>query len=282
MRTIVFLSLVFFLSLASPVSAIPVLNGLGFDSGDWAIIGVPVHNYQALPVQRDLGTFITRDMGLMKKIQKDWDLESTFEDKCDYHYALKFYRNGELMRTVKLNLHCGYLTWDGMSYEFNPVRFEEFRTAARPIDWSRISFADLSLVKQAIHALDTDPNVYWYDDVYPYTYPGYFMLAVNNLPWNANLDSLDVAVKKNLVGEIASNNFYLKKYFHVVRNDKLYVRYMVNCESQIANRVSPQMRYLKWRSHLQEADSVRIVAIGINQGRYQKLMKKKSFTGRRD
>lgn len=251
-----------------------VLQDLNLDNGEWVIIGIPVHNYRAVPVQRDLGTFITKDKTLMKEIQKGWDLDLTFEDKCDYHYALKFYCNDVLVRTFKLNLYCGYLTSDGMSYEFAPQRFDEFKSHAKPIDWSRISFADLNLLKRAIETLENKPDIYWYEDVMPYKYSGYFMLAVNNLPWNSNIDSLDRAMQKNLEGEIKDNNFYLKKYFHVIRGDKLYVRYMVNCDPFLAQRVAPEDRYLPWRSHLEQTDSVRIVAIGLNQERYRKIMGK--------
>jgi len=252
-----------------------ILQDLNFDQGNWVIIGIPVHNYRAVPVQKDLGTFITKDLGLMSRIQKGWDLSPTFDDKCDYHYALKFYQNERLVKTLKLNLYCGYLTWDGLSYEFNPNQFSEFKSHAKPIDWSRISFADLGLLKQAVETLETTPNIYWYEDVQPYKYGGYFMLAVNNLPWNTNVDSLDRAVQNDLLAEINDDNFYLKKYFHVIRGNKMFVRYMVNCDPFLANRVAPERRYLPWRSHLEQTDSVRIVAIGLNQTRYQKIMSKK-------
>lgn len=251
-----------------------VLQDLKLDQGDWVIIGIPVHNYRAVPVQKDLGTFITKDKNLMKTIQQGWDLDLTFEDKCDYHYALKFYCDDQLIRTVKLNLYCGYLTSDGMSYEFAPQRFDEFKQHAKPIDWSRISFADLSLLKRAVETLENKPDVYWYEDVQPYKYSGFFMLAVNGLPWNADVDSLDRVMKQNLAGEIKDDDFYLKKYFHVIRGDKLYVRYMVNCDPFLAQRVAPENRYLPWRSHLEQTDSVRIVAIGLNQERYRKIMGK--------
>lgn len=251
-----------------------VLEDLNLANGDWVIIGIPVHNYRAVPVQKDLGTFITKDLSLMKSIQQSWDLDLTFEDKCDYHYALKFYKDDVLMHTIKLNLYCGYLTSDGFSYEFAPQRFDEFKSHAKPIDWSRISFADLSLLKIAIETLETKSEIYWYDDVQPYKYSGYFMVAVNGLPWNANIDSLDRAMQQKLATEVKGDDFYLKKYFHIVRGGKLYVRYMVNCDPFMAQRIAPEQRYLPWRSHLEQTDSVRIVAIGLNQERYRKIMTK--------
>ena len=266
------ISLLLFFSLTS-LSAKQILSDLNFGSGKWVVIGVPVHNYKSLPVQEELGTFIMKDLNLMKSIQKSWDLDLTFEDKCDYHYALKFYQNSQLIRTVKLNLHCGYLTFDGLSYDFDPARFGEFKQSATAIDWSRISFGDLDLLKLAIRTLDDKPNVFWYEDVYPYTYSGYFMIGVNNLPWNASLDSLDQEVYQGIRLTTNQDNFYLKKYFHVVRGDKLFVRYLVNCEEQFAQTFPVENQYLKWRSHLQGTDSVRVVAIGINQSRYQRIMR---------
>ena len=271
---LIIFSLLFGISIAGLQSK-TILQDLNFSQGDWVIIGIPVHNYRALPVQTDLGTFISKDKNLMKRVQQSWDLDPTFEDKCDYHYAIKFYLDDQLIRTIKLNLYCGYLTWDGLSYEFDPNKFDEFKSNATPIDWSRISFADLNLLKQAIQTLDGKPDVYWYDDVNPYRYSGYFMLAVNGLPWNTNIDSLDQAIHYRISGQIQNEDFYLKKYFHVVRGDKLFVRYMVSCDPFLAQRVAPEDRYLPWRSHLEQTDSVRIVAIGLNQERYKKIMSKK-------
>ncbi len=251
-----------------------ILQDLNFEQGNWVVIGIPVHNYRAVPVQKDLGTFIAKDISLMQRVRQSWDLDPTYEDKCDYHYSLKFYKDDILVRTVKLNLFCGYLTWDGLSYEFDPSKFNDFKSHAKPIDWSRISFADLDLLKRAVETLESKPDIYWYDDVMPYKYSGYFMLAVNNLPWNADIDSLDNAMQSQLVTEIKNDDFYLKKYFHVVRGDKMFVRYMVSCDPFLAQRVAPEQRYLPWRSHLDQTDSVRIVAIGLNQERYRKIMSK--------
>ncbi len=255
-------------------SAKKVIEDLDFDTGDWALIGVPLHNYKSLPIQRDLGTFITKDRAFMQQIQQSWDLALTFEDKCDYHYALKFYREGELINTIKLNLHCGYLTSDGFSYSFNPSEFERFKQHAKPISWSRISFGDLDLLKKAIQRLDKTKGVYWYEDIDQYRYPGYFMLSVNGLPWSSNLDSLHTTIQAQIQAQVNSDRFYLKKYYHVFRYDYIHVRYIVNCEESLAKRVEMKQA-LGWRSHLAGRDSVRIVAIGVDEQKYWKIMDKK-------
>lgn len=249
-----------------------VISDLNFLKGDWAIVGVPVHNYQMLPIQNELKTFLSKDRALMLEIQAKWDLPVTFEDKCDYHYALKFYKDGLLMKTLKLNLYCGYLASDGLAYEFNPAEFERFRTRSAPVGWSRISFADLGRLKDAVSKLDRADEVYWYEDVEPYRYSGFFMVSANRLPWNADLDSLEQAVHKMIRKRGGSNQFYLKKYYHLIQGDHLFARYLVNCEESLANKIDQGNQYLGWRSHLHNTDSVRIVAIGINQRRYWELM----------
>jgi hypothetical protein len=252
--------------------ATKVISDLNFLKGDWALVGVPVHNYQMLPIQDELQTFITKDRALMLEIQAKWDLPVTYEDKCDYHYALKFYKDGELVKTLNLNLYCGYLSSDGMAYEFNPAEFERFRARSKPVGWSRISFSDLNRLKDAVTKLDRTKEVYWYEDVEPYRYSGFFMLSINRLPWNADLDSLQREVEKTVRRRGGSDQFYVKKYFHIIEGDQLFARYLVNCEETLAQRIERGDYQLGWRSHLQNTDSVRIVAIGITQRRYWELM----------
>lgn len=249
-----------------------VISDLNFLTGDWALVGVPIHNYQMLPIQEELKTFISKDRALMLEIQAKWDLPITYEDKCDYHYALKFYKDGELVKTLNLNLYCGYLSSGGMAYEFNPIEFERFRSRSAPVSWSRISFADLGRLKDVVSKLDGTDEVYWYEDVEPYRYSGFFVLSVNQLPWNADLDSLQREVEQTVRKRGGSNQFYVKKYFHLIQGDQLFARYLVNCEETLAKRIEKNDYQLGWRSHLQNTDSVRIVAIGISQRRYWELM----------
>ena len=254
-----------------PVKAEKVIKDINFDRGSWAMVGVPLHNYKLLPIQKELSTFITHDTGFMKEIQQAWDFERTFEDKCDYHYALKFYLNDNLVKTLNLNLHCGYVTSEGISFVFNPEEFGRFREHASQISWSRISFADLDLLKKAINKLEQAENVYWYEDVKQYTFPGFIVVSLNGLPWNTDRDSLFNVVEKQIVNKARTTRFYLQRYFHIIRDDKLYIKYIVNCDNAVAGRLEQYADY-PWRSHLHNRDSISILAIGVDRQRYWKLM----------
>ncbi|MFK7969793.1 MAG: hypothetical protein AB8F95_05465 [Bacteroidia bacterium] len=255
------------------VQARQVLTGFDFDEGNWALVGVPLHNYQDIPIQQELGAFILKNASELKQIQTNWNLETTFEDNCDYHYALKFYKDGNLVETVKLNLYCGYLTRDGLSYRFQEKHFETFKQKAKPINWSRITFGTVERMKQAISKLSKQPDVYFYDDPNPYKYPGFFTISVNNLPWDTNVDSVDQVVRKALEGEAGRTDFYLARQYYYVRGDIMFVRYLVNCDESFSSEVPDEKQVLTWRSHFQAADSVRLVAIGVSKKRYKRIMR---------
>ena len=257
-----------------------VLADMDFSKNNWVAIGIPLHNYQLLPIQKDLGTFIIKDMNLMREIQRDWDLKMTFEDKCDHHYSLKFYHAGQLKNTIKLNLYCGYLSYDGLAYEFRKHHFDQFVRNSRPIDWARITFGDPDLLARAVRALSATPDVYWYEDINPYLYAGFFMVIVKSMPWDTNLDSLDRVVKKAISIQARSDDFYLMRYLTDIVKGKVYVRYKVNCDQGFSARIPFQNQYLTWRSHMANTDSVRVVAIGINRNRYQYIMNRSMPTPR--
>ncbi|MEO0473225.1 MAG: hypothetical protein AAF206_26660, partial [Bacteroidota bacterium] len=215
-----------------------VLQGFDFETGDWVMIGVPLHNYQKLPMQEDLRTFITRDRQFLTEIKNAWDLERTFADKCDYHYALKLYKSGILIKTINVNLYCGYLTIGGTSYAFDPTEFDRFTNHGNPISWSRISFGDITKLKSAINKLEAAPNVYWYEDVEQYKYEGYFMLQFNGLPWNTDRDSLMQVVGSKIQQVSGTSAFHLQKYFYIVRGAKVSVSYLVNCDPDLATEMA--------------------------------------------
>ncbi len=252
-------------------SAEKILDDLEFNQGDWALVGIPVHNYKMVPIQQELRTFITRDKSFLNKLKESWDFNITFDDRCDYHYALKFYKENKLVKTVMLNLYCGYISANGFAYEFNPKDFESFKAQARPIKWSRISFGDLEVMKDAVKVLDDSPEVFWYDDVLQYTFSGFFMFSLNGIPWNADVDSLTNEVHDYIIEDTGSEDFHLKRYFHLIEGKRMSVRYMVSCEEPFTDNFGSNM-YVQWRSHLQNTDSVRIVAIGIDQKRYWQLL----------
>ncbi|MEM7657630.1 MAG: hypothetical protein AAF399_15980 [Bacteroidota bacterium] len=265
------LSLFSLLLITLPLSAEQVLGELDFSRGSWAMIGVPVHNYHMMPVQQDLGTFIVHDLQMMQDIQQAWDLEMTFEDNCDYHYSLKFYQDQQLVQTVSVNLYCGYLTINGLSYAFDVREFDRFQQGVTEVPWSRISFGELDLLKEAITTLDKAQEVYWYEDVYQYRYSGFCMVSVNGLPWSSSLDSLQMEVDRKVVDVVGSQDFYLQTYYHMISNDKLSVRYIINCEPWLADRLDGRTT-MAWRNHFHNRDSIRVLAIGLDEQRYRKLM----------
>lgn len=269
MRFIIFL--VFLLS-ANLITAKNILGDLPLQKGEWALVGVPLHNYQLIPLQQELGTFITTNKSLLNDLQSEWDFEQTFEDDCDYHYSLKFYQDKQLVKTVLLNLHCGYVTIEGRSYRFFPEDFDRLKNQASSISWSRISFGDLSVLKKAVITLSSSPEVYWYEDVKQYEYDGFFMLNLNNLPWNSDLDSLQQRLQSAIERKTGSTDFYLQEYFHIVQGEKMSARYLVNCDASTGESLSAYAM-VPWRSHLHNRDSVRILAIGLDRRKYQKLMK---------
>lgn len=263
---------ILFLTPFSHLQAKKVLAGLDFEQGDWAIIGVPLHNYKALPIQKELGTFITRNKDFMKSIKAAWDFPLTLSNDCDHHYALKFYKNGTLMRTLDMNLHCGYVSLNGLSYSINPDEFEKFRKHARPIPWSRITFSDPATLKSAIKVLESQKNVFWYEDVSPYKFTGYFMLNLDKMPWNINTDSLMTVVREKIVEKSGTQNFYLKEYFRYTHDQVMDIRYLVNCEPGLATQLT-KYQYLPWRAHIpNKFAEIHILALGIDEKSFRKLM----------
>lgn len=253
-----------------------VLGDFDFSDGNWALIGVPVHNYQNLPVQNELGTFVTEDPALLNTLQRRWDFEMTFDDKCDYHYSLKLYRDGELKETLMLNLHCGYITLDGFSYSFPAREFDLIKDQARSIPWSRIRFEDPETLKKAITTLDQTEDVFWYEDVQQYMFPGSFMISVNNLHWNTDRDSLHAVVSQYLFDLSSSDDFYLQEYYYLITDGNMVVKYIVNCSESLASQLAEESSaYFRWKSHFQDKDgTISILAIGVDQDRYQDLMER--------
>lgn len=269
MRILAFITCLFCLQPA--VFADYILRGMNFSQGKWAMVGVPLHNHMLVPIQKELRTFITNDQVFLADLQRTWNFEQTFDDKCDYHYALKFYQNNTLVRTFEINLYCGYITIEGMSYLFPAKEFERFRAQANIIPWSRISYADLQALQNAIFTLEKSPDVYWYDDVNPYKYPGFIMLGLDNLPWSSDMDSLGATLSDWIVGQTGRTEFYLKKHFHYLKNDRLHVRYLVNCHESLSWKLPPGT-FLPWRSHLFNKDSVVILALGIDRQSYRRIV----------
>jgi hypothetical protein len=267
------LVLVFFFLSFSLVKADKILNDLELNSGEWVMVGVPIHNYQLMPIQQELGTFICKDVSFMREIQKQWDFEYTNEDKCDYHYAIKFYHNKQIVKTITLNLHCGYVTNDGLSYTFDPTIFNRFKQVSKPVDWSRISFEDDAVLKKAIKTLSVTNDVLWYEDVQPYQYKGYFTMSYSRLPWDVDLDSLHKEVENEVKSKTGNKEFYVQLKGYSVENDNMYVSFQVNCNEELAKKANKiPATATKWKAHLEKGQKLYVVAIGLNETKYRKLM----------
>lgn len=250
-----------------------VLGDVDFSSGEWVMIGVPIHNYQYLPIQQELGTFICKDLSFMKELQRAWDLEYTDADKCDYHYSIKLYKDKEVFRTYTLNLHCGYLTYDGLSYTFDPQLFSRFKAYAKPVDWSRINFENEEMLKKAVSTLTKTPDVYWYDDVSQYKYKGYLNMFYNNIPWDANQDSMLEVVAAEVRAKAGNEDFYVQQKGYTLNGDYIYISYQINCDESNAKKIAKHPNIsTKWKAHMEKGSIIRVVAIGVNESRYKKLM----------
>jgi len=273
-----FATAIFLLSVCSAARAENILSSLDFDGGSkWALIGVPITNYKALPIQRDLGTFITQDIDLMKKLQQDWDLDITFDDNCDAHYLLKFYKDGELALSLKVNLYCGYLDANQLGYQFDPSEFERFRTDTKSISWAKITFGNQTLLQKAIQKMGNAEGIYWYDNsVQSYLYPGYFMAQCPNLPWDADNDSARFRLEVQLEMTTGDSvNYYIEEHLVEVADDlnTKRISYKVHCDQDFSTKATIQNRYMQWRSHWASTDSISIIAIGVDKKRYQEIMR---------
>lgn len=259
----------------SSTYAYKILEELDFEVGEWVLVGVPIQNYRSVEIQENLKTFINQDTALMRKLQREWDFEMTFNDKCDEHYALKFYRDGELQTTLKVNLYCGYLTMNQLAYDFDPKTFELFRNKSKPLAWSEIKFGDQSTLRRAIEKLSSIQGVYWYDDEpKAFAYSGYLMLQYRNLSWDADNDSLRFRTKVALESTTGSDAYFLEEYLVELSEDQERKRvvFRVHCEKEFADLVTLPSRYLRWKSHWEGRDSISIYAIGIDRRRYKQIM----------
>lgn len=266
-------SILLLLLQISALKADKILNNLDFSSGEWVMVGVPIHNYQFLPIQQEMGTFICKDVNFMKSIQKSWDFEYTNEDKCDYHYTIKLYKNKELVETMTLNLHCGYITYDGLSYTFDPVLFNQFKSVAKPVDWSRINFENDEMLKKAVLTLSKTSDVYWYEDVKQYQYKGFVNMAYSNLPWDINQDSMYNTVVASVKEKLGNSDFYLQQKGYTVNGDLLYMSYILNCDEANAKKLAKQANVItKWKAHIEKGEVIHVVAIGVNESKYKKIM----------
>lgn len=253
--------------------AVPMLADLDFSTGKWEMVGVTLHNYKLLPIQEEIGTFVMASREIMKEMQQTWSFPQIFDDFCDFHYALKFYKDGQLIKTLRLNLDCDYISIGGISYRFKKELFLKYRYAYRRVSWSRINFKDLVLLREAVKRVEAIPGTYMYFDVRPYDFDGYFMVGVDGLKWNVDRDSVRKAFIAKIQHITGSNQFYLIPGVYYMKEKGLSLRYEVYCNKDVAMRYRQEDMVINWQSHLQYAKTAQIIVVGISRKDYQTLMK---------
>lgn len=266
---------VLFLAAFQGLWAKKLLADVDLTVGRWEMIGVSLTNYQPVPIQDKLGTFILSDPTTLKQIQQRWDFEETFEDYCEYHYSLKFYRNGDLQKTLLVNLKCNYITDGAFSFHFTEREFTEFQRYFKPIRWSRVRFSDLDLLQKAVVQLDRMPGVYWYGDVKQYNFDGEFSVAVNDLPWNANRDSVVEEISDYLASATGKDDFYITQKYWQLSDDfeTMSLKLNVYCDEAFFKSYKLGGVVTNWRGLLNEQNFVQIVVIGMSKEEYFESMK---------
>lgn len=269
MKKYVFFLCLFCLSIQ--VYARKVLSELDFSSGNWVMVGVSLRNAKLHPVQDTLGTFICKDKTVLNKIQSEWDFGPMFEDICDYHYAIKFYRDGELKLTLRVNLNCQYITLGGASFDFTAKDLLKYRPFFKPINWSRITFKNMDVLKEAVQKISQLPGVYGYLDLKPYQYSGYFTVGYDQVHWNADKDSLTRELMREIKNLSGRTDFYAAPTFVFVQGDNMKIRYEVYCEKEFLDVYRGPVT-AGWRSHMEYVDQIQIIVIGMGREAYQKIM----------
>jgi len=252
-----------------------VLADLDFTSGKWEMVGVSLSNYHLLPIQDELGTFMVRERHVLEKAQTAWDFEEKFDDYCDYHYSLKFYKDGALQKTLLVNLLCNYITADGLSFEFSEEDLLPYKRYFRTVRWSRIRFQDIDLLQKSVDVLDRVPTVYWYSDVQQYNFNGEFSITIDDLPWDANREAVIAEITDQLRTEMGREDFYITTKYWLLSDDfeKMTLRLNVFCDESFYNAYQEPNVITTWRNHFSEQSFVQIMVIGMNQKEYFKYMK---------
>lgn len=252
-----------------------LLDDIDLSSGRWEMIGVSLHNYKLMDIQLSLGTFKMSDPFILKKIKEKWDFEEVYEDYCDYHYALKFYRNGNLEKTLRVNLFCNYITDGSFSYRYSMEEFKEFMAYYKPIRWSRIRFRDLDVLQASVGQLDHMPGVYWYGDVQQYNFDGVFSITVDDLPWNANRDSVVAEVTDRIRKTYNKEDFYIDVKYWLLSDDFNYMTLRLNvfCNEDLYAVYEEPDIITTWRNHFSEQSFIQIVVIGMTKQEYFQAMR---------
>jgi hypothetical protein len=262
------------------LSAYPkgMLEGLNFrDGANWALVGVSLFNYNTLPIQAEIGSFKVSDPVVLQAMQRKWHVRPFYQDHCEHHYALKIYRERELVRTLKINLHCHYITSGVFSYEFPPELFLQFRSDFKPLDWIKVIYKDVKDVRKAVDIIQKTPEVYLYHDTEPYRYDGFFIYTTPVMSWDVDRDSVLQSVHQIIKKRTNKSNFYITPYvLFLDKQYKISFKYIVFCNADIGMKFIRDKEVVVWRKHfeflLPEEQEIELVILGLNSEKYKQLI----------
>lgn len=259
------------------VRAKPLLADLDFSEGDWTMVGVSLYNARMIPMQQTVGTFVMSDLRVLQQMKNEWRFGGMYEDHCEYHYALKFYRGKELMKTLKVNLVCEYVTEGVFSYEFPPEMLKKHRLNFRSVAWSKVRFKSLERLREVVPKLNAAPDAWLYHDPEPYMHDGYFVVKTGNMPWDVDRDSVLQAMRAQVVAETGMKDFHIVPFIFFLNEQwQISFRFFVYCDEQLARRFPQAIVTGPWRSHFAFRDPddkvVELIVAGITPERYKEIL----------
>ncbi|MDW8157386.1 MAG: hypothetical protein RML72_00705, partial [Bacteroidia bacterium] len=202
---------------------------------------------------------------------QEWEVRPFFEDYCEWHYALKFYCNHKLIKTLKINLYCNYITDGVLSYTFAPEYLTKYKLYYQKLPWASIGFKDLYQLRYTIRALEKKTDVYFYHDIKPYEYDGYFAIGVDGLDWGVNRDSVMKMIYNRLYAYTNRKDFYIEPYLSFMDSKELIcMRFHVYCNKDFADLYSQKDPNIiaSWRNHFDFRDpgeEIDLVVIGLTK-----------------
>jgi hypothetical protein len=271
-----FLFFVGFLLCFSELQALPrpLLADLDLSKGEWEVVGIPLYNHQMVPEQKQYGTFTLKDIAALREMQQTWNFEPMYDDYCDYHYVLKVYRDRVLVKTLRINLACQYISEGMFSYRFDAQLLFKHQASFIPTHWATAQYSNLGVLRRALKTLEPLPQIRVYQDVKPFAYDGFFVVRTEAYPWHINRDSVLQMVQKRIAKTLGSTDFYVVPYLLFINADwQLTFRYEVFCNRSLGEGYTEADKTVNWRSHLFTFDdTIMVTYIGVNKAEYSHLL----------
>ena len=268
--------LVFWLAGVVPTQGKHLLADLNFDSGTWELVCISVYNHNPAKLQQRLGTFVIQNKRVLKEMQQTWNFGGMYDDHCDYHFVIKLYRDKALMKTLRANVVCNYISEGVFSYEFNPELLLAHETHHQKLPWSLVRYKSLQNLRQALPFLEEAPQVYIYQDIQPYLHDGYFIASSPDMPWNVNRDSVLQSLKRDLQTKLGHDRIYVVPYiFFMDDKERISLRFIVYCSEADARKWGTRNVQASWRSHTDFRDPddlLELVVIGVDDKNYFKIV----------